>query len=286
MGLRITALASVALALTGCAAGAGPDTAPPAAKARYVALGSSFAAGSGFGPIKPDTPQRCGRSTENYATLLAAKLDLALTDVTCGGATTAHVLGAWNELPPQLDAVTADTELVTVTIGGNDIGYVGYLLGESCKVRGPIKMPGGGEMPCFDPKVPGDAEYRKLETDMRALADGVKARAPRARLVFVQYFPMVPNTLCDAVPLSPQAAETARDIGRNLARITAKVAEESGAIVLPVDTIDEAHMPCGSDPWVTGQAADFKPGDAFPWHPTRSGHAAIAQGLAERLGAR
>lgn len=178
--------------------------------------------------------------------------------------------------------MTADTALVTVTIGGNDIGYVGYLIGQSCKQRGPIKIP-GGTMPCPDAKAPGDADYQKLETDLRALANAVESRAPKARLAFVQYFPMVPATLCDAVPLAPEAAETARAIGKNLALITANVAQESGAIVIPVDTIDEAHMPCGADPWVTAHPADFKPGDAFPWHPTRAGHAAIARALTEKL---
>ena len=276
-------LPALLLGLAGCAAATAPESTPLAANARYVALGSSFAAGSGFGPIKPDTPQRCGRSTENYATLLASKMDLALTDATCGGATTAHVLGPWNELPPQIDAVNADTALVTVTVGGNDIGYVGYLIGEGCRQRGPIKLPDGAQMPCFEPKEPGAAVYQKLETDMRALANGVKARAPQAHLVFVQYFPMVPDTLCAAVPLNAEAARTGRAIGVNLARITAKVAQESGAIVLPMDSIDEAHMPCGKDPWVTAHPADFKPGDTFPWHPTRAGHAAIADALAERL---
>ena len=46
------------------------------------------------------------------------------------------------------------------------------------KVRGPIKLPDGAQMPCFDPKVPGDAQYQKLEADMRALANAVKTRAP------------------------------------------------------------------------------------------------------------
>src|SRR5690606_26483724 len=138
-------------------------------------------------------------------------------------------------------------------------------------------------IPCFDPKVPGETEYRKLEVDMRALANAVKARAPQARLGFVQYFPMVPQTLCDAIPLSPAAADTGRKIGQTLARVTAKVAVETGAIVLPVDTIDAAHMPCGADPWVTGYPAGYKPGDTAPWHPTRAGHAAIANALADRL---
>lgn len=51
-------------------------------------------------------------------------MGLNLVDVSCGGATTAHILGAWSELAPQIDAVTSDTKLVTVTIGGNDLNYV------------------------------------------------------------------------------------------------------------------------------------------------------------------
>ena len=39
----------------------------------------------------------------------------------------AHVLAPWNELPAQIDAVTPDTRLVTITIGGNDLNYIGNL---------------------------------------------------------------------------------------------------------------------------------------------------------------
>ncbi|GGC13946.1 hypothetical protein GCM10011494_35930 [Novosphingobium endophyticum] len=57
----------------------------PASGARYVAMGSSFASGSGVAPYAPSAPARCQRSTRNYAQLLAKKLDLYLVDVTCGG---------------------------------------------------------------------------------------------------------------------------------------------------------------------------------------------------------
>src|SRR5687768_5931761 len=104
------AAASLALVLGGCAAtGGGPGRALPAG-AHYVAVGSSFAAGAGIAPFK-DGPKRCQRSGRNYATLLAARLKLALDDQTCGGARTAHLLGPWNELAAQLDAVRPDTRL-------------------------------------------------------------------------------------------------------------------------------------------------------------------------------
>ena len=55
-----------------------------------------------------------------------------MVDVSCSGATTAHILKRWGGLPPQIDAVTPAARLVTVTIGGNDVGYVGGLMAASC----------------------------------------------------------------------------------------------------------------------------------------------------------
>jgi lysophospholipase L1-like esterase len=281
---RIAALASTAfLSLTLAPATVAQERLGPLAGGRLVSLGSSFAAGSGFGPIQPNTPQRCGRSTENYATLLAETLRMALVDVSCGGATTAHVLGPWDELPPQIDAVTADTDLVTITIGGNDIGYVGYLIAESCKVRGAILM-GAADAVCPVVPPPDEAAYVKLEADLRAIAAQVKTRAPNARLVFVQYLAMVPKAACADVPLTPQAAQTARTIASRLAQITARAARATGATLFDGDKIRSRHMPCGADEdWAAAWPESFKPGDTYPWHPTRAGHAAIARQLAIRL---
>src|SRR5487761_853701 len=92
---------------------------------RYVAMGSSFAAGPGTGERAPGSPRRAGRSTRSYAHLAAAALGLDLHDVTFSGATTADLLGpSAAGQPAQLDAVTGDTRLVTITAGGNDVGYV------------------------------------------------------------------------------------------------------------------------------------------------------------------
>ena len=88
--------------------------------ARYVALGSSFAAGPGV----PEPTGSCGRSDSNYANLVASALELSLTDVSCNGATTDNIRHTPQDgAAPQIDAVTDQTMLVTVTIGGNDINY-------------------------------------------------------------------------------------------------------------------------------------------------------------------
>ena len=75
---------------------------------RYVALGSSMAAGPGIPPRAKDAPWRAGRSAGNYPHLVAQRLGLDLVDVTYSGATTAHVLtDRQNGAPPQVDASTA-----------------------------------------------------------------------------------------------------------------------------------------------------------------------------------
>jgi lysophospholipase L1-like esterase len=276
------ALAGALLALSGCATLGGAALLPGA---RYVSLGSSFAAGAGIGPTKPGTPERCGRTTNNYATLLAARLRLTLDDVGCGGATTAHVLGPWNELPPQIDAVTADTRLVTITIGGNDLNYVGTLFAGSCDPAVGLLVQ-GRKLPCptGKPKAPDDAALARLRASLRAIATQVKARAPRARLAFVQYVTLVPAAACPASGLSSEAAAVAREIGLRLAEATAEVAKETGALLVPADQMSRDHTPCDRSPWAKGRATPADPLPGAPWHPNAAGHAAIADALAEKLG--
>jgi lysophospholipase L1-like esterase len=98
---------------------------PIPAGSRYVAMGSSFAAGPGLPSRAHGSPRRAGRSTGNYAHLVARALGLDLHDVTFSGATTSDILGpSAAGYAAQLDAVTPETRLVTMTAGGNDVGFV------------------------------------------------------------------------------------------------------------------------------------------------------------------
>src|ERR1700712_2315990 len=94
-----------AFALAACVTGTGRSGPAIAPGARYVAMGSSFAAGPGVDPVE-QPPPTCGRSTRNYAHHFAGRRSLMLVDVSCGGATTAHVLGPWQDIPPQIDSIT------------------------------------------------------------------------------------------------------------------------------------------------------------------------------------
>ncbi|WP_234147673.1 SGNH/GDSL hydrolase family protein [Sphingobium sufflavum] len=249
---------------------------PPGA--HYVAMGSSFAAGSGIAPDKPGAAKRCGQSALNYATLLATRLGLRLEDRSCGGATTDHILGAWREIAPQIDGVTADTALVTLTIGGNDLFYVGNLFAAGCDPAKGWAPPGSAPRACPTLRLPTDADYGKLETSLRAIAAQVAARAPRARLIFVQYVTLVPDRDCPAAPLAPANAAAIRTIGERLAEVTARVARDSGAGLIPMDRLSRGHSPCDAEPWAVGARTGGT--DGSPWHPNSAGMRVIADALA------
>lgn len=282
--MRLLASALSLLALAGCmttAPGRPPEAARLPAGARYVALGSSFAAGAGIAPLKAGAPARCGRSEASYATLLARRLGLTLEDATCGGATTAHIFGPWSELPPQIDAVTPETRLVTLTIGGNDIGYVMNLMAASCPPEGWTYQ--GRTMPCPAMRLPQADAYAKLEGQLRAVVQAIRVRAPQARVVFVQYVRMVPDAPCPALRLSGANALELRAVGEQLARVTARAATAEGAAVLAADQTSRGHTSCDAEPWSVGPALPAGTTGA-PWHPTAAGHAAIADALAQMMG--
>ena len=154
-----------AILLAGACAHISPGSSQPLARGdKYVAMGSSYAAGPGVSSYVDANPAPCYRSSENYARQLARRLGLALTDVGCSGATTHDILEPHGDLPPQLDAIDADTRLVTVTIGGNDLGYVGRLVTASCAgLADETKMPGD----CRPiPALPTEADYTALKDRM------------------------------------------------------------------------------------------------------------------------
>lgn len=262
------------LALAGCAAAGPPPRATLPAGAGYVAMGSSFGSGPGVLPMKADAPARCQRSARNYASLLAERLGLRLSDVTCGGATTVHVLEGWGELPPQIDAVQPDTRLVTVTIGGNDVNYVRNLMAASCRQ---------GQR-CIPREAAGDAAWARGEANMRAIVRGARQRAPQARVVFVDYVTLLPaKGSCPAVEMDAADLETGRAVAKRLAALTARIAREEGAEVLAASALSRGHTACDPAPWSVGAVVTDPAAGGMIWHPNTAGHAVIADALAARL---
>src|ERR1700750_3188712 len=87
---------------------------------KYVALGDSYSAGNGANSTNLDST--CNRNTYAYPYLLAQQKSLALTFVACAGAVTSDVINS------QVNSITSDTRLVTLTIGGQDIGFTDLII--------------------------------------------------------------------------------------------------------------------------------------------------------------
>lgn len=271
-----------ALPLTACATIAPAGGLPSGA--HYVALGSSYAAGANIPPLATERPQRCGASQLSYSRVLATQLGLDLTDASCGGATTAHVLGPWNELPPQIDAVRADTALVTITIGGNDLNYMGLMFTASCHAgfgRERLADPQTGTCPPLP--LPDASAFQQVEDNLAEVLSAVRARAPSARIVLVQYVTLAPGAPCAAAAIAPEHATIARTLAQGLSEASTNAAIRAGAEVLAVDRLSQDHTPCDSVPWATGLGEGFDPAQGAPWHPNAAGHAAIAAELAAML---
>lgn len=283
----------LALSALACVAPAGArDKNSVPEGARYVAMGSSFAAGSGIAPFDPVAPVRCQRSTRNYARQLADMRKLDLVDVTCGGATTAHILGPWNELPPQVDALTPDTQLVTITIGGNDVGYIGGLIAGSC---GENSTAGANAQPLCQriaagrrngARMPAATEetWEKVEAALTGIVQEVRRRSPRARVIFVDYLTVLPQgALCAQAPLAPQAAQTGRSIAARLSRLTKDVARRNGAETLAASKLSRGHGACAPNAWMAGFIPPTDSRSFAPYHPNLAGMTAVAKALDHRL---
>jgi lysophospholipase L1-like esterase len=131
---------ALALALSGAALVPGAATADPGPSdpqpARTVALGDSYASGEGLSPYQPGTDttlDRCHRSPRAYPELLAAgrrAVVRSVRSVACSGAKTSALLRSQTgtALPPQVAALSRRTRTVTLTIGGNDIGFAPVLV--------------------------------------------------------------------------------------------------------------------------------------------------------------
>lgn len=293
MRIATTAATAAALLLGGCATpymkARAAEKAQVAAVegslegARYVAIGSSFAAGPQLPPAKPGAPVRCGQSLNNYPTLLAERFGMLLVDRTCSGATTDHVLGPWNEIAPQIAAVTPDTKLVTLTIGGNDLSYIGNLFSASCAFAaraGTATGPRSGA--CGLVRVPTEADYRRDEAQLAEIAKRVRAAAPQARLVFVQYLTPLPpaGKLCAQTPVTEADAAIVREIGRRLAEITGRVALAHKATVVEMNQLSASHTPCDPVPWMIGFPPNYDGRQGLQWHLNKAGMAATAEGIA------
>jgi len=209
-------------------------------------------------------------------------LNLQLTDVSCSGATSVNVLEPWNELPAQVSAVTPDTTLVTVTIGGNDLNYVGNLYAASCSAIRAAQGKGGG-MHCAKVASPMAADYEEVQLRLRKIVQEIRKRSSKARIIFVEYPTALPDgPLCAFTPMADEDAVILRETARKLAEVTEAAAADESAEVIMFAELSRGHDPCSGEPWMNGYL-DRKGYVPVAYHPNLAGMTAIADSVVEQL---
>lgn len=274
--IGVAAVAFVgASALTGCEPPEGP----------YVALGDSYVAG----PLIPNQsldPLGCLRSDQNWPHRVHPLIDSTeLRDVSCSGATIEDLYAPQSVTPgpanpPQLEALDEETTVVTLGIGGNDIGFSDLV--QSCGTSWPW------ESGCTGDYVSGGHDeisdrIASVAPELDQAIDDIRARAPKAWVYVVGYPTVVPETgngCYPLVPVLPSDIPWLRAKVKELNAMIEQVATDNHATYIDLATPSIGHDFCSSDRWVEGLVPLAV---AAPVHPNAAGMAAFADIIAEAI---
>jgi hypothetical protein len=272
--IRALAVAVAALAILALMA-------TTARAANYVALGDSYAAG----PLIPNPvlPLGCLKSSNNYAHVAAPSIGLTLRDASCSGAKTDDMTNPQNvdpdgPNPPQFNSLDAATTVVSLTIGGNDIGF--SEVAESCITINPFSHP------CLDKYNPGGKDQLKARIDatapkVAAVLQGIHTRSPSAKIYVVNYpviFPETGSGCWPQMPIGFQDVPYLRSTEQRLNAMLATQAAANGATLVNWYGASIGHDACKgtSTRWVE----PLVPGTlAAPIHPNKTGMAGGAATL-------
>jgi lysophospholipase L1-like esterase len=251
---------------------AGPAVAAP--NPTYVSLGDSYAAG----PLIPlQVPLfGCLKSNNNYANLTARNLGITLKDASCSGAETEDMTSPQNvdpdgPNPPQFDSLTKQTRIVTLQIGGNDIGFSS--IAEDC-----ASATSNEGTPCQDRYVHDgrDEISERIQATaplVAAVLQGIRARSPKARVLVVNYAAILPDEgpgCWPQMPITDGDVPYVRAKEKELNAMLATQAAAAGAEVIDWYTASIGHDAC--QPPVIRWVEPFVPVNAAaPIHPNLGG---------------
>ena len=274
--MRLTSAASsvaatlTALTLTAASA-SGVDTAPvpgasttsTASASSYVALGDSYSSGTGTRASTGD----CYRSPYGYPRLVADAAGLSLDYQACSGATTADLLSR------QIGAVTAETDYVSVTIGGNDVGFASVIT--ACALPGWM-----GD--CFGKLSTAQTVLRsELPARLDSVYGGIRTRAPQATVAVAGYPLLFNGTDCSLATFF--SAEEMRQLNASTHELNSLVSQRASAAghrFVDVRSTFAGHAWCDSSEWINGLSMPVEES----YHPNRAGNQGYAGAVTAGLG--
>jgi len=257
----LLALLTGALALvTGFLVNPPAQAAPPA----YVALGDSYASGVGTRSYISDGTS-CQRSTYAYPWLIASSRGYTLNFKACSGARIPDVTNN------QLGALSAATNYVTISVGGNDAGFASVLT------------------ECAQPWWSSDCNAaidkaqsyinNTLPGKLSTLYASIRSKAPNARVVVVGYPRIFNGEDCNAGTWFSPAEETRLNQTADLlnSRTSAQASARGFSFANPTSRF-LGHAVCDDVEWINGLSYPI----SESYHPNRSGH---SSGYAPRVSA-
>lgn len=246
-----TAIALAALALTTPQL----STAHAAALDEYAGLGDSYSAGNGAFSTNLDVG--CGRNTYAYPYLVAqSRPNTDLTFVACQGAVTDDVVSS------QVNSLTADTDYVSITIGGNDVGFANLI----------FNCAGSFSFNCENA---ANETKAKITDELPAKLDrayaAIRAKAPNATVAVLGYARLFGSNLTCAAAngITAQEAVWANEIADMLDATISDRATAAGFTYKSSIASFSKHDVCAATPYVNGKSWSIADG----YHPTRAGYA-------------
>lgn len=308
--LAITAV----IAISGAIALATPSTASaePDPPRTWVALGDSYSAGIIAGTV--ETPiDGCLRTADAYPRVAhrAARPDLRLVHEACGNAKTEHLFTpqvplsvgddpVWPAVAPQAEALGTDTEIVTIGMGGNTVGFGNIIL--RCLLLGTQQGHENPGTPCQN-SYQADASagsIGSLESKVRSTVDEfaaalreIRTAAPNARIVTVGYPQITPADPTTCTWGDKQQFDTVargdlpffRLVEERLNEGLEAVTTEAGASFVDTYGISTGHDVCSpaDDRWIEGMYLDAAGTEPVYVHPNSDGHRAFGHAVADAV---
>jgi lysophospholipase L1-like esterase len=226
-------------------------TAPAAGADQYVALGDSFSSGVGTGSYTLSSS--CRRGVYAYPWLVSQQRpNTSLTFVACSGATTSDLLAS------QIGSVTTGTNIVTVTIGGNDIGFSDLIV--ECTLAN-----------CSSEL---DATRASLGSFLGPRLDtvytGIRSRALTASVIVLGYPRMFSSASCfGTFGITSTERAKANQLADALDQLAGARAVAAGLTYKSAIVPFTGHAVCSASAWLNGLNL-VRPIESY--HPNRNGN--------------